>query len=78
MIKLLDGYHWVLQHPGESMLWLLIIGAGSFAVAAVAYFVTAAREERREEAERQRFERILRASTPPREWPRSPDRKSVV
>lgn len=56
--------------PAVIVLWLVAAGIVLlYVVGAVVFALMAAREERQQQAERERFERYLQANTPPKDWP---------
>lgn len=68
MIHIFAFYRWFIAHPVELIATFAVVLAVSFVIGALVFAIWQAHEERKQEAERQRFERILLASEP-REWP---------
>ncbi len=64
MKELLDVYRFYLEHPAVFVAHVAVLLASLFVLGAAIFAIWQSRIERREEAEREKFERILQASTP--------------
>lgn len=59
----------LVSHPMQALGLLLLVLAGAYILGALMFAVWAASEERRQDRERDRFDQILRASTPVKDQP---------
>lgn len=73
--QLIALYHWLLSNPGTVVFWGAVLVAVSYIIGAFVFAAWAASEERRQERQRADFDRIMAASSPPREWPPRPSPK---
>ena len=66
MTRLLSLWSWYLSHPVELLWHFALLLAGLWVIGAVLFAVWQAHVERQD---RQRFDRIMQASTPPPKAP---------
>lgn len=65
MNTILQRYQWVVDHPLEVLGLLAILLAVAYVIGAIVFAVWMHHEEVKAEQQRNDFDRIMRASTPP-------------